>query len=69
MADIFGRQLVEGEDYEMHPDGFRIMSAEYLKERGYCCGTGCSKCPYDPPHAFRGNEELREEYIDEEEYF
>lgn len=69
MADIFGRKLVEGKDYVLDPKGFRIMSAEYLKERGYCCGTGCPKCPYDPPQAFRGNEELRDEYKDDEDKY
>lgn len=64
MTDIFGRKLEEGKDYEMHPKGYRIMSGKYLAERGYCCGTGCPNCPYSPPHAFRGNDELRPEFQD-----
>jgi len=28
--------------------GFFVMSAHYLRERGYCCGAGCRHCPYPP---------------------
>ncbi len=28
-------------------DGFIIMTAQYLLQRGYCCGNGCKNCPYD----------------------
>jgi hypothetical protein len=69
MADIFGRALKEGVDYVLDPKGFRIMSGEYLKERGYCCGTGCPNCPYDPPQAFRGNEELQDKYKDDDDRY
>jgi hypothetical protein len=23
------------------------FTAQYLLERGYCCGNGCRHCPYD----------------------
>lgn len=26
---------------------FEPLPAEYLLERGYCCGNGCKNCPYD----------------------
>ena len=25
-----------------------VMTAGYLTERGYCCGSGCRHCPYPP---------------------
>ncbi len=28
-------------------DGKVIFTAEYLLQRGYCCGNGCKNCPYD----------------------
>ena len=28
------------------------MTAEELKQRGYCCGMGCKECPYIPKHQF-----------------
>ena len=27
--------------------GFVVFTAEYLLQRGYCCGNGCANCPYD----------------------
>lgn len=26
------------------------LSREFLEKRGYCCGNGCSNCPYYPRH-------------------
>ncbi len=28
-------------------DGLVIFTAEYLLQRGYCCGNGCRNCPYN----------------------
>ena len=28
------------------------MTAEELKQRGYCCGMGCKECPYIPRHQY-----------------
>jgi hypothetical protein len=27
-------------------DGDLVMTAHYLRARGYCCGAGCRHCPY-----------------------
>jgi hypothetical protein len=27
-------------------DGLYVFTAEFLKKRGYCCGSGCRHCPY-----------------------
>jgi hypothetical protein len=40
-------QLREGEDYYLLPDGRLVMTAAYLRRRGWCCGNGCLNCPYD----------------------
>lgn len=34
-------------DHYFNEDGFVVFTAEYLLERGYCCGNGCKNCPYD----------------------
>lgn len=26
--------------------GFFVMTAQYLADRGFCCGNGCRHCPY-----------------------
>jgi hypothetical protein len=38
-----------------HPDwyfegGFLVYTAAYHLKRGYCCGSGCRHCPYEPKH-------------------
>jgi len=40
------RELHEGRDYYLNAQGLLVMTAEYLKERGYCCANGCKNCPY-----------------------
>lgn len=51
---------VEGIDYVMSPQGYRIMTEFYLVKRGYCCSNGCKNCPYSPK-AIKGNRKLRPE--------
>ena len=38
-------QLVEGIDYYFEK-GFVVFTAHYLRNRGYCCESGCRHCPY-----------------------
>ena len=38
-------QLVEGIDYYIE-NGFMVFTARYLRNRGYCCESGCRHCPY-----------------------
>ncbi len=60
MDDLFQPpKLKEGEDYYMDPRGLRVMTEKYLRNRGYCCGSGCKHCPYFPPHT-KGNTNFRE---------
>jgi hypothetical protein len=36
-----------GESGYIDPDtGLFVMTSHYLRERGYCCGSGCRHCPY-----------------------
>lgn len=39
-------KLVEGVDYYFE-DGLMVLTAHFLKNRGYCCGNGCRHCPFD----------------------
>ncbi|MDP4185101.1 MAG: DUF5522 domain-containing protein [Bacteroidota bacterium] len=54
----FSDGLVEGVDFYRSPDGYRIMTEKFLRNRGYCCGNGCKHCPYFPK-ATKGNTNLR----------
>ncbi len=50
----------ENIDYYLDKNGYRVMTAQYHTQRGYCCGNGCRHCPYFPAHE-KGNRTLREE--------
>ena len=39
-------------------NGRKVMTEEYHERRGYCCGSGCRHCPYEPK-AVKGNTTLR----------
>jgi len=38
--------LIEGEDFYYNDQGFMVLTAHYLLNRGFCCGNGCRHCPY-----------------------
>ena len=37
----------ELDDYYFNSEGLVVFTAEYLLQRGYCCGNGCLNCPFD----------------------
>ncbi|HEX8562530.1 MAG TPA: DUF5522 domain-containing protein [Flavobacterium sp.] len=39
-------KLVEGLDYYLTPEGYKVFTEEYHRKRGYCCRSGCRHCPY-----------------------
>jgi len=39
--------LAEGEDYYYNQEGYVVLTAKYHLQKGYCCGNGCTHCPYD----------------------
>jgi hypothetical protein len=38
-------KLIEGIDFYFE-NGLMVLTAIFLKKRGYCCGNGCRHCPY-----------------------
>ncbi len=38
-------EILEGRDFYWE-NGLIVMTAEFLKRRGYCCDSGCRHCPY-----------------------
>ncbi len=39
--------MAHGERGYLDPQsGFFVMTAQYLADRGFCCGNGCRHCPY-----------------------
>jgi Family of unknown function (DUF5522) len=39
-------KLVEGIDFYFE-NGLMVLTAHFLKKRGYCCGNDCRHCPYE----------------------
>jgi hypothetical protein len=37
--------LTEARDFYFE-NGLLVLTAEYLRRRGYCCGNICRHCPY-----------------------
>jgi|TARA_R110002012_G_scaffold75383_2_gene190511 hypothetical protein len=40
--------------------GKMVMTEEYHKKRGSCCGSGCKHCPFTPQH-IKMNKNLRKD--------
>ena len=41
------KEKIEHEDFYYNEQGYMVLTAKYLLDRGYCCGNGCKHCPYD----------------------
>lgn len=52
----------QGIDYYLEK-GQIILTENYLKNRGKCCGSGCRHCPFTPFHV-RGSIEIKEHLKD-----
>lgn len=39
------QDFIEGRDYTVE-DGNLVFTAHYLRNRGYCCTSGCRNCPW-----------------------
>ncbi len=37
--------MIEGEDFYFEGP-FMVFTEKFLRERGYCCESGCRHCPY-----------------------
>ncbi|HEY3054069.1 MAG TPA: DUF5522 domain-containing protein [Thermoanaerobaculia bacterium] len=48
------KPLVEGEDFYWEGP-YMVFTEKFLRERGYCCESGCRHCPY----GFRRDQEAR----------
>ena len=42
-------------------NGLKVMTEEFHIRRGYCCGSGCRHCPFEPKHQ-KGNITLSEKF-------
>jgi hypothetical protein len=54
----FGPKLQQ-DDFYYDKQGRMVMTEEYHKKRGKCCGNRCLHCPYEPSYE-KGNINLKE---------
>lgn len=41
------KNLIELEDFYYNEQGLIVFTAGYHVSRGYCCGNGCTHCPFE----------------------
>jgi uncharacterized protein DUF5522 len=41
------QDLIEGIDFYYNEDGYIVLTEKYHLEKGFCCGNGCTHCPYN----------------------
>ena len=47
ILDAHATALANGDDGYLDPSsGLFVLTAEFLRRRGFCCGRGCRHCPY-----------------------
>jgi hypothetical protein len=52
--------VIEGEDF--YREGpYIVFTAKYLRERGYCCESGCRHCPWGFRRDVRRDEAIIEQ--------
>jgi 2-iminoacetate synthase ThiH len=51
-------------DYYLNDQGFVVFTADFLLNRGYCCGNGCRHCPFEYKEV--KNEQLKQKLIAEQ---
>jgi hypothetical protein len=39
------KEFIEGQDF-YYENGLMVLTAHFLRKRGYCCNNDCRHCPY-----------------------
>lgn len=39
-------EFIEGVHYYLNENGLIVLTEQYHREKGYCCGMGCAHCPF-----------------------
>jgi hypothetical protein len=53
----FVKPKLQPEDFYWE-SGSMVMTEDYHKKRGWCCGNDCRHCPYQPKHT-KNSQQLR----------
>jgi hypothetical protein len=43
------KEFVEGKHYYLE-NGYIVLTENYHKQRGFCCGNKCRHCPFEPSY-------------------
>ena len=52
--------LLQEDFYIDDKTGYIVFTKAYHLKRGYCCGSGCRHCPYEPKHVKKSSK-IRDE--------
>jgi len=59
--DLYVKEFIKPKllptDFYYDKFGNMVMTEEYHKRRGSCCGSGCLHCPFNPKH-IRNNKKI-----------
>lgn len=45
------KTVLQPDDYYIDSaTGFMVFTENYHLKRGYCCGSGCRHCPFEPKY-------------------
>lgn len=51
IQELYVKEMIEKKLPDFyHENGKKVMTESYHLKRGYCCGSGCRHCPYEPTH-------------------
>ena len=48
----FIKEMVDNQqpNFYINEEGKKVMTREFHLKRGFCCGSVCTNCPYDPAY-------------------
>ena len=61
-------RLKEGTDFTYNEKGQMVLSAAFLKKRGYCCKSGCQNCPYEEGQGINPNIPIELQELPNDDY-
>jgi len=48
IQQLYIKEMVSKSPDFYYENGKKVMTEQYHLKRGYCCGSGCRHCPYEP---------------------
>ncbi len=49
IQELYVKEVLMRQEPDFYMEnGKKVMTESYHLKRGFCCGSGCRNCPYDP---------------------